>query len=782
MACKHILAALILSLALPAAAQLPASQSDPTIRATPLTTPLDKSQPTARFVAAHGRSGLLEGYATTGLEAWVYPFQLFKNYRPYFRLAGAKELIDASTLLTAIEYRPESVTRIYTGKDLQGADFTVREKLFVPIFSFGGFITYTVESKSPLLVEARLTPVMGLMWPADLGPSTIHWDDAHNALILNESTNGYSALIGSPQLAADSSRSTATTSEYRFILKPNASGTATLAWAMSLPKKSDEQSDLVLLYQSLIQTRSVLESGAADQYKNDLENILQIQTPDPAANQAILWSELALDQAWSCNPSLGCGFAAGYGPSRIERRPQYAWFFAGDGLVSANASLNAGDYSRVRDELEFILRHQDPHSGMIWHELTHSAPLLDWAGKYPYLFVHVDTTLDFINFVDQYVTQSGDKEFLQNHWPAIQSAYKYASSLVNPQTGLPQIPPDKEGGNEQARLSDDLGLSTSWVATSASYAHLASLMGDTAAAAVASTASARARPLIQTNYWSEKNSFWIAGHTPNDANSATGVTTAGGTNFAEQHSGPSSALDLDLFSPAAKEKILNRIASPDFLTTWGIRSVASNSPGYSPTLYAQGSVWPVGNASWALTYWNAHRSTTAFTLWHQLVALSSFDSPGHIHEVLQGSAPIPQAQSVPEQTWSSSSFLTATVRGLLGISPNALDNQLTFAPHLVTAKWPTLSLHNLRLGTRTLTVDLKSTNNSLELKLNNSGAPFHLTFSPELPRGARDITATAGDSTLTVTAENFPDSTTATLTTDIPRGSTTINIHFKPSK
>ncbi len=760
MASKRITAAALLLFALSASAQL----SDPTIRVGPLTTPLDHSPSEARFVAAHGRSGLLEGYATTGLEAWVYPFQLFKNYRPYFRHPGAKESIDAATLLSSIEYRPESITRIYTGKD-----FTVSEKLFVPLFSFGGFITYTVESKSPLLIEARLTPVMGLMWPADLGPASVHWDDAHHALILNESTNGYSALIASPQWTADSSRSSTSATEVQFVLQPNASGTATIAWVMSTPKK-DEPADLVLLYQSLIQTRSVLESGAADFYKSERENNLQIETPDPVANQAILWSQLALKQAWSCNPSLGCGFVAGYGPSRIERRPQYAWFFAGDGLVSADAALNAGDYSSARDELEFILRHQDPKSGMIWHELTHSAPLLDWAGKYPYLFVHVDTTLDFLNFVNQYVTQSGDKEFLQKHWPAIQSAWHYASSLVNPQTGLPQIPPDKSGGNEQARLSDDLGLSTSWVATSASYAHLASLMGDTAAATQASAASARARALIQTNYWSDAHSFWIAGH------------TVDGKLFEEQHSGPSSALDLDLFAPAAKEKILNRVASPDFLTTWGIRSVAKNSPGYSPTLYAQGSVWPVNNAAWATTYWNAHRSATAWNLWRILVQLSAYDSPGHLHEVLQGDAPIPQSQSVPEQTWSSSSFFSATVRGLLGITPAPLDNQLTFAPHLVAAKWPMLKLRNLRLGSRVLTLKLDSSAKELKLSIDNPGKPFHLVFTPELPRGARDITATAGDSTLTVTAENFSESSTATLSTDIPKGATTINIKFEQSK
>jgi len=50
---------------------------------------------------------------------------------------------------------------------------------------------------------------------------------------------------------------------------------------------------------------------------------LQIETPDPEVNRALTWAQLALEQAWVCNPDLGCGQVAGYGPSRKARRPQY---------------------------------------------------------------------------------------------------------------------------------------------------------------------------------------------------------------------------------------------------------------------------------------------------------------------------------------------------------------------------------------------------------------------------------------------------------------------------
>ena len=72
-----------------------------------------------------------------------------------------------------------------------------------------------------------------------------------------------------------------------------------------------------------------------------LGSTLRIETPDNAVNQQLAWAQIALDQAWVCNSVLGCGLVAGYGPSRDARRPQYAWFFAGDGLIAINALVNS---------------------------------------------------------------------------------------------------------------------------------------------------------------------------------------------------------------------------------------------------------------------------------------------------------------------------------------------------------------------------------------------------------------------------------------------------------
>jgi hypothetical protein len=45
---------------------------------------------------------------------------------------------------------------------------------------------------------------------------------------------------------------------------------------------------------------------------------------------------------------------------------------------------------------DFKLRNQDRKTGMIWHELSQSAGFIDWTGKYPCMFVHVDVTFQFL--------------------------------------------------------------------------------------------------------------------------------------------------------------------------------------------------------------------------------------------------------------------------------------------------------------------------------------------------------------------------------------------------
>ncbi len=572
-----------------------------------------------RFFAVHGERALIDGYSENGLEVWAYPLQVVRSYRVEFRVAGTSSEIAGRAILRRITYQPQAIIRTYIGPD-----FIVQEKLFVPLDKPGVVIAYTVESKQPLDIVVHFVPVLNLMWPAAIGGQDTSWNAAANSYILSEPTNRFAAAIGSTDIVAHDNifNSADNSSRGSLAFTMRAGGSSPPVATVVIASLENAHADPSSIVSDLSAASRILEQAAIDHYDGLLASTLQIETPDPTINRDLAWSILALDQAWVCNPYLGCGVVAGYGPSRGARRPQYAWFFAGDGMIAARALVSAGEYSRARDELRFIARYQDKKTGMVWHEMSQSAGLVDWVGKYPYMFVHVDISFQYLNAMANYISVSGDRKFLQEQWPSIEAAYRYCQSLIDPSDGLPRIPPNKEGGDEQDRMSDALTLSASWVKAADSFAGMARWMNDPSAAKKAEDESNNARASFAQRYWNAKEHFWIDGFSP-----------LGKPIFNRSASG-NIAIAEHLFSKQQENDLLDKLGSPYFQTDWGTRSIPLNSTAFKANSYAKGSVWAVGTANFALDFWKDNRPAEAFSIWSGLLPWLSLDSLGHLNEVL----------------------------------------------------------------------------------------------------------------------------------------------------
>lgn len=724
-----------------------------------------------RFIAVHGRRSLIDGYSENGLEVWAYPLQLIRGYKIGFLPEGTTSEISGQTILRRITYQPESILRTYIGPD-----FIVREKLFVPLHTPGAIVTYTVESRKPVDIVVHFVPVLNLMWPAALGGQDTSWSPASSGYVMSEPTHRFSAVIGSTNVVAhdeifNSTEPSATPGGMAFTVRTGSSdgsntATVVIASADNMPNGNLATTDTSTLVTSLTHSTAQMEQRAVAHYANRRASTLQIETPNKIVNRDLAWAAMALDQAWVCNPYLGCGLVAGYGPTRGARRPQYAWFFSGDALVAIRALVSTSDYSLARQALEFIARYQDKESGMIWHEMSQSAGLIDWAGKYPYMFVHVDITFQYLSAIANYVATSGDKKFLQEHWSSIDSAYNYCRSLIDPEDGLPRIPSTKEGGDEQDRMSDELTLSASWVKASEAFARMATWTDRTSEAQQANAYSMKARRSIAKLYWDSKDRFWIDGHSP-DRKAIFNRSSSGNVVISEH-----------VFSSAQEQELLNQLASSNFQTDWGTRSVALNSKTFDPDSYAKGSVWAVGTANIAMEFWLNHRPATAFPIWNALVPWSSLDSMGHMDEVLAGDYYHEQTESVPEQTWSSAAFLHATVQGLLGLEVDALKNQIIFSPHL-PSNWNSIAVRNINLTGSMVTLSLIHNENGLTLEARNNGGPFQLIFDPEIPQGAHLASATENGKTIPAQIEQHLQDTHARVQMEIPNGTSRISIGYE---
>ncbi len=703
------------------------------------------------------------GYASSGLELWAYPLQIISGYELGFRPAGDTTETAGSTLLRRVTYDPEAITRTYIGPD-----FIVRERLFVPLNEQAILLTYTVESRHSIDIVIHFTPVLDLMWPASLGGQSAQWDPAASAYILSEGLHKYSALIGSSKVISHD--------EVFNSAQPGSSGKR-LAFAVRAGGNSDRSVTVVVArndqgspnaparMNDLLGSQAKFESEARSHYAELLGSTLRIETPDEIVNKQLAWAQIALDQAWVCNPVLGCGLVAGYGPSRGARRPQYAWFFAGDGLIAIEALVNSGAYDRAREALAFIAKYQDTTTGMIWHELSQSADPADWASKYPYMFVHVDISFQYLTAMEHYISVSGDTQFLQQHWPGIEAAYRYCASIINAEDGLPRIPSTKEGGDEQDKMTDDPGLAASWVAASAAFARLARLDGHSQQAEEATRLSEKASSTAARRYWDDQRNSWIDGY--NVAGHAVFRQADGGVNLVAAH----------ILDQRRSDALLNQLATSDFETDWGTRGVAASSREFDPASYSKGSVSPVGTARVASEFWSNHRPLTAFPIWSGLLPWGTLDSMGHIHELLAGDFYHQQVESVPEQTWSSAALLSSAVQGLLGLERNAAANSLDFSPHL-PGSWDHLSVRNLKVSGGDLQMTMTRVGNGLELKTENSGDPFDLLWSPEIPLGAHLSGAEFNGQPVNARLEEHPQDSHATLNVKVPHGNGSCVIRY----
>ncbi|WP_026107364.1 MGH1-like glycoside hydrolase domain-containing protein [Dyella ginsengisoli] len=664
-----------------------------------------------RYLAAHGLRAFAGGYSEDGLEMWSFPLQIASGYALEF-VRGDGSVVPGIDVLVSVRIDPLGFERDYRGKG-----FDVSERIETRGMLSGVRVRLRVEGDPTLRVRARFVPSLNLMWPAGIGGQESGWDAGAHGLLFREPSGHFAALVASPEATAHSEpnndRRGSTFGRPLFLeMDPADCGggrCATLVFA----GQSETGEAVHATARALLAAPDTPMVSDVARFEDALH--MRITTPDADANRALRWAQVALEQAWTCNVRLGCGVVAGYGPSHGARRPQYAWYFAGDGLVATRALVQEGDFERASAELAFILRYQDPDNGMLWHELSQSAGFLHWTRDYHFMYAHVDIAFDFLPELAGYVRASGDQAFLRMHWPQVMAVWRYCLSTLDADDGLPRVPADKMSANEQDRLTDELTLSASWGEAAEAMASMARSMGDPALASQAEAGRDRARTSIRARYRDTVRQRWISGFRRDGepGESFSGADLAAIASGAATRTEASATFD--------------RLASPDYLTGWGLRSKPSSAPDFDPQAYSRGSVWGLGTAVAAEQMWRAGRAAQANALWLRLVPWAAQDAPGHMHEVQSGERFVPQRESVPEQTWSSAAFLSAAIRGMLGLEVDASSHRLVFAPQ-PPATWQKLSVQGVRVGDSRVDLAWRREGAAAVLEVDNHGAPVELDW------------------------------------------------------
>src|SRR5215472_285888 len=697
------------------------------------------------FVDATGAKVALLGNETGRLEAWVYPLKLFRNFT--LRFHGQDQVLSAEEMARELIVRPESTTIVYSS-----AAWAVRETLLVPPDEPGAIIRLDIDTFKPLQVELQFVRDFQLMWPAAIGGSFMEWDKKLGVFVMGHEEKKYAGIIGSPATAGHQLEflGNAISSDINsLLLQPVEKGHVTQY--VYVTGSVNGRPEAETRYRHLIDNTQQLQVSANQYFKDFLKRTVSLELPDPKLQAAYDWSRISMYQGAVDNPFLGRGLIAGYRTSGFSQRPGFAWFFGRDSLWTDFAFDSIGDFSTTRAALELIFKFQRD-DGKVEHEIAQTATLVPWVKDFPYAYASADATPLFILAMNDYVTASGDVVFLNQHWDNVWRAYQYLQTTYDP-LGLSRNGKFGQGwveGGPLLPVESEVYQSGLGTASLAALANLEHISGKAEDEQQLKQEYALRRKTINEVFWSDPQHSLI--FALNEKNERSELPTVLST----------APMWFEVFDPAKANATIDHLAAADHLSDWGMRIFSKLNPLFDPEGYHFGSVWPLFTGWASLGEYVYHRPMAAYANLQANAQLVFDGSLGHVTEVLSGSRYEPLPTSCPHQIWSSAMVVSPLIRGLLGITSSATENEIVVAPH-TPAGWNSWSAKNVPAcgGTVDLTYGKTSAKEALQAVLHKttplSERDCRLTFSPGVSLHARigrsiKVRQTTGDQHPTVSA------------------------------
>ncbi|HME32645.1 MAG TPA: hypothetical protein VKG65_07840, partial [Terriglobales bacterium] len=638
-----------------------------------------------QFLDAVGPHSALFGREDGYFEAWIYPLKLLRDFHLTFHVGD--HMIPADTLPRAVIMRPESTSIRYVYDS-----FSVCETWFAPQHDTGAVVVLQLESAEPVVTEASFTPDLAWMWPAGLGEGSSKWDPALRIFSFDEEEHRFYAVAGSPE-ASDIRQAYSTnyssTKIDGFQFGPAVKGSATYHFVMAASFEGQKQAND--LYQKLLSRYPQLQQEAREYYKHYLDSTVSLSLPDGDLQTAYDWSRISQLQGLVGEPFAGEGLIAGYDLSGDNHRPGFSWFFGRDSMWTALALDSVGDFQTTRAALEFLAKYQG-EDGRIPHEVPQTVSLVPWFKLYPYGFASADATPLYIIGTADYVRASGDLAFARAKWDSLRHAYQWLRSTYGA-NGLARNQGIGHGwieGGPLLPVSAELYEVGVAIQAQQSLAELARLVQKPEAASLSQELPVL-KERMETAFWSpDKNIYGYALNLDGrriDRASVLGTVP----------------MWFGLLDPQRSQLFLNELAGPRHQADWGMRIIPEDDPLYGPTGYHFGSVWPLFTGWASVAEYRYHRALPAYANLRANAQLVFDGALGRATEVLSGRYYTPLATSSSHQIWSSAMIISPLLRGMMGLTVDALTSSIRFEPH-VPANWTDFSIQSIPMGATSETV------------------------------------------------------------------------------
>lgn len=679
-----------------------------------------------QYLGVVGRRAAWLGSETGEAEIWVHPLKLVSGFTLAFQIPEYTAPVRGADVARCVEIRPELATITYSH-----ATFTVRQHVLVPLDEPGVLVLLEVDTVRPLEILVSFRNVFQYAWPGAFGGQYVRWEAEPRAFLLSESLRRRNAYIGSPWAAAASDHPAHALPDAPSVFRiPVDRARAAREFVPIAIAAGTAPRDAVLA------TYRRLVANAEGAYRERVAHaaalrdaLARIETPDARLDLAFEWAKVNLDEQRVCNPDLGCGLVAGWGPSGQSTRPGFGWFFGGDAAINSLAMSAIGMRALVEEGLQFLAKYQR-RDGKISHEVSQAAGQLPWFEEFPYAYYHADTTPYWIVAVWRHWRATGDRAFVDRLWPQLEQAWRWCLSVETDGDGLIENTTGGLGAIEVGaigeRIHQDVYLAAVWTEATEAMRELAAARGESRLAEEAAALRARALATLNERYWIEG-----AGH------HAFGILASGATNDALTV-WPATAAAFGLLEPERGRRTLAAIASSRLTTDWGSRMLASDHPLYDPLHYNMGAVWPFVTGFVAWGHYVYGRSWAARPLVDALAQMAFDWGRGRHPELLSGAFYRPLDTAVPHQFFATSMFVTPVVRGLFGWDQDAGRGAARLAPRL-PPDWPRAAARRLPAGESRLDVEFERGPGRLVARLRVDGPPLTIAYDPELPSGSRGV-------------------------------------------
>jgi glycogen debranching enzyme len=370
--------------------------------------------------------------------------------------------------------------------------------------------------------------------------------------------------------------------------------------------------------------------------------------------------------------------------------------------------------------------------GKMMHEYSQTADQVDWKAL-PYEYAAADATPLFLTAMLDYVRSSGDVGFLTAHRDAVMKAWKFETTndadgdgIYDNAQGTGWVESWPRGMPKQ-----EIYLALLDEQASRAMAELGGLLGDGALASEAGKRADTVHATIEREYYRPKaDAYAFSWNDGKIDPTATIYPALAWWNGAKglQHSQAS----------------LSRWASHDFATDWGARDVAASDPVYDSMSYHQGSVWPLFTGWAAMAQYRGGNALAGYQSMMQNVDLTRAQDVGAVTELLSGDFFEPFGRSTSHQLWSSAMVVIPVLRGMFGITVDALKHSVTVEPRL-PADWDSAAVKRLHVGESVVDVNYKREGRVMVVALSQvSGPPVGLGSEARVPLPAVEVAVSHG--------------------------------------